>query len=209
MRRFTMPWTRLTRPTLAARRARVRAVRVAACCCLALACLMVLSVVESMTATVTVVVTARALARGETIGEGDVEMVEAPRSSPLDSALTSPEEAVGAIVQSDMAAGQPLFPGMARASPVPPAGSGVLEVAVSNDASALVPGDTVTLVSAVGCAEDEPQPCVLAEQALVMAQAKATREGAAGARLTVAMRPDEVLRVMASAELGAIVSVHE
>lgn len=182
--------------------------RVGAICCLALALLTALAAVESMTATVTVVVAIRALTRGDTILADDLTVMEMPAAPAFDGAFSSTADAAGLVVQSDVGSGQPLYPTMARASPVAPDGHGVLEVAVANDASSLIAGDTVMLVSAVGCGQDEPQPCVLAEEALVMTRAEPTREGASGSLLTVAMPPEELLKVMSSAQLGAIVTVN-
>ncbi|NEG55011.1 SAF domain-containing protein [Bifidobacterium platyrrhinorum] len=244
MTRFRMPWARLTRPTLAAKRARARLMRLVMALCSGFAVVLVLTSLDAMTSKTTVVVASRDVERGNVIRDGDVRIVEAPYSPVVSGALSDRRDAVGRVAQTDLMAYQPLFPTNARDAPVVPSGMTVLEVRVANDASRLIPGDMVSLVSAVGCGAevdggndtngdkedadggndaghtgyagtdvtapagtDGVRPCTLAEETLVMARAAADEGGSGAAVIPLAMPPDAALRVMASAELGAVVAV--
>ena len=214
MRMPDPPWARLTRPTLAARRARARLARLAAVCCVVTAAAIVAALLNSLVATTDVVVASHGLRRGDVIGADDVTVVVAPHSPVVARAFSQVEDVVGRIAQNDVEPSQPLFPTNARDVPVVPSGRTVLQVGVSNDVSTLVAGDTVRLVSAVGCdtgadggmadESTDASSCTLADEALVMARAR--HDGAASV-VTMAMAPEAAVRVMASAELGAIVAV--
>ena len=247
MRRFDAPWARLTAPTLAARRLRVR-LRRAVCACVAVfAALTAWTMAEARMARVDVVVMTRDAARGETLHDGDVRAASVPASAVLEGALTSVDAVSGKVAQADLARGQPLYPTLVRDAPAVPPGNTVLEVTVANDVSSLVAGDSVSLVSAVGCdgspasegglapsalamgegtsdgaeavdpdaarsgetADDAGTAtlCLLATEALAMGRATPAPDGATGGTLTLALSPDEALRVMAAAPLGAIVTV--
>lgn len=238
------PWARLTRPTLAARRARARLARLAAAVCVIAIAVASVLLVDALVATTDVVVAAHALRRGDVIGADDVILVETPRSPVVAGAFGHVDDVVGRVAQTDLEERQPLFPTNARDAPVVPSGRTVLEVAVANDASTLVAGDSVRLVSAAGCASsvaegdgtggetgnvgaggteapaaetggtpgneasgaDEPS-CTLAGDALVMSRARRDENGGGTSVIAMAMTPEAAARVMASAELGAIVAV--
>ncbi|PLS26157.1 SAF domain-containing protein [Bifidobacterium parmae] len=231
------PWARLTRPTLAARRARARLARLAAAVCVIAVAVASVLLVDALVATTDVVVAAHALRRGDVIGADDVIVVETPRSPVVAGAFGHVDDVVGRVAQTDLEERQPLFPTNARDAPVVPSGRTVLEVAVANDASTLVAGDSVRLVSATGCASsvaegggagnagtdapaagagatpgseesgaDEPA-CTLAGDALVMSRARRDENGGGTSVIAMAMTPEAAARVMASAELGAIVAV--
>ena len=142
----------------------------------------------SLQRTATVVVTARPVRRGAPI---------------IRDAMHASGEAVGRIAQTDLPAGQPLFPTPARDAPVVPSGHTVLDVMVANGGNMLTAGDTVSLMSSGGCAEMAGM-CTLADTALVMGLANEDQ----GARLTVALPPDAALNVMKAGEVAAIVAVH-
>lgn len=76
---------------------------------------------------------------------------------------------------------------MARDAPLPPTGTTVID-AVGSNPDDLLPGDSVQLVSAVGCAGED---CVLAEEALVMAigEAEASSLGSNERQVSFAMKP--------------------
>ncbi|WP_162178974.1 SAF domain-containing protein [Bifidobacterium stellenboschense] len=227
MRMSDAPWARLTRPTLAARRARARLARLAAVVCVIAIAVASVLLVDALVATTDVVVAAHALRRGDVIGADDVVVVETPRSPVVAGAFGHVDDVVGRVAQTDLEERQPLFPTNARDAPVVPSGRTVLEVAVANDASTLVAGDSVRLVSAAGCASsiaegtgtgggetgnvgaggaDEPA-CTLAGDALVMSRARRDENGGGTSVIAMAMTPEAAARVMASAELGAIVAV--
>ena len=170
-----------------------------------LSVLVTLSVMTSSQRTTTVVVAAQAIKRGATIRTQDVTVMEVPSSAITRDALQSSEEAVGKIAQIDIEANQPLFPTNARDAPVVPPGHTVLDVTVANGVAALCVGDTVSLMSSVGCEEEASGVCTLADTALVMG----TADDDSDARLSVALMPEAALNVMGAAELGAIIAVHQ
>lgn len=226
---FDPPWARLARPTLAARRARARLMRVACALCAVIALVSAYALLDAMTATTRVAVAAHGLRRGDVIRASDVMMLEVPVSPAFDGAFTSVGEASGLVAQTDLKEFQPLFPTNARHAPVVPAGRTVLEVTVANDASMLIAGDVVSLVSAVACGEtgtarlndagpdgagttvsagtDDARTCVLSDDALVMRRASVDEDGSGAAVVPMAMTPQAALDVMASSELGAVVAV--
>lgn len=186
---------------------------------------MAVMLLDLLVATEGVVVASRALRRGEIIGAEDVMVIETPRSPATEHAFSETSEVIGRVAQSDIGARQPVFPTNARDAPVVPKGRTVLEVVVSNDASTLVAGDTVRLVSAVGCEDttdggsdgvggnsgpvpgEHASPCTLAEEALVMKRPVKDENGAGTAVIPLAMTPEAAIAVMDSAQLGAIVAV--
>lgn len=205
---FDPPWARLARPTLAARRARARLMRVACALCAVIALVSAYALLDAMTATTRVAVAAHGLRRGDVIRASDVMMLEVPVSPAFDGAFTSVGEASGLVAQADLKEFQPLFPTNARHAPVVPAGRTVLEVTVANDASMLIAGDVVSLVSAVACGEtDDARTCVLSDDALVMRRASVDGNGSGASVVPMAMTPQAALDVMASSELGAVVAV--
>ncbi|KAA8818169.1 hypothetical protein CSQ85_10035 [Bifidobacterium rousetti] len=243
MTKNTPPWARLMRPTLSARRLRARLVRLAAALCVALAVFATLSVYSSMTATASITVASRAIARGSVITRKDVTVIEVPASIAVEGATRSVDDVVGSIAQIDIDEHQPFHPTLTRTAPVIPPGRSAIEVHVSNDVADLLPGDTISLVSAVGCTtrndiipepsanaddgtadptdpdgtggpaagsetvEQRQGPCTLTNQALVMRPASVDDSG--DTTIEVAVEPDAAVRVMASADAGAIVAVEQ
>lgn len=219
MTKNTPPWARLMRPTLYGRRIRVRLVRLAAALCVGLAVFVTLSAFKAVTATVSVVVASRSIERGSVIGRKDVTILEVPASQAFADAMTRTDDAVGLVAQVDIGTNQPLYAPLVRDAPVIPRGRSALEVKVSNDVSMLLPADVVSLVSAVGCAagqsdildahgsDDQPELCTLTNQALVMG--RAVTEDSGVTTIEVAVEPDAALRIMESAEAGAIVAVEQ
>lgn len=157
----------------------------------------------SLQRTATVVVTARPVRRGAVIRSRDVATREVPDSPIIRDAMHASGEAVGRIAQTDLPAGQPLFPTHARDAPVVPSGHTVLDVMVANGGNMLTAGDTVSLMSSGGCAETAGM-CTLADTALVMGLSNEDQ----GALLTVALPPDAALNVMKAGEVAAIVAAH-
>lgn len=92
----------------------------------------------------------------------------------------------------------------------------MLDITVANSINALIPGDTVSLVSAVGCEptsqehnNEQPAACTLASQAMIM-ETKTRQDGNSTEQnlLTVALDPQSAIRVMKAGESGAIIAVH-
>ena len=90
-----------------------------------------------------------------------------------------------------------------------------LDIAVANSINALIPGDTVSLVSAVvfdPTSQDhyyeQPAACTLASQAMSM-ETKARQDGNSTERklLTVALDPQSAIREKTAGESGAIIAV--
>ena len=204
MKKITLPWARLASPTLAARRQRARLGRMGVAVFACLSVLVTLSVMTSSQRTTTVVVAAHVIKRGATIRAQDIAVMEVPSSAITHGALQSSEAAVGKIAQIDIDPNQPLFLTNARDAPVVPSGHTVLDVTMANGVTALLAGDTVSLMSSVGC-EEASGVCTLADTALVMG----STDDDSGARLSVALAPDAALKVMGAAELGAIIAVHQ
>lgn len=210
------PWSSLTAPTLAARRRRERLARGGTALFLCLALFGFLYTLDAITGTDTIVTAASSIARGATIQHDDVVMTKAPSSSITGNALHATDEAVGSIAQHPIEAGQPLYAGSIGSAPTVKAGDTVLDIAVANSISDLIPGDTVSLVSSAGCEPDEQEgadgqatACTLADHATIMA-AKAKQSGGEDERdlLTVALNPQSAIRVMKAGESGPIVAVH-
>ncbi|MBT1173707.1 SAF domain-containing protein [Bifidobacterium sp. MA2] len=216
----TPPWARVMRPTLSGRRIRARLVRLAAALIAGLAVFVTLSSIGAMTATTSVVVASRDIARGSVIRRRDVTMVEVPASAATETALTAIDDVVGSVAQIDIGEHQPMYPSLTRDAPVIPPGRSALELKVSNDVSDLLPGDVISLVSAVGCApaetaehlgevggEEKEGLCTLTNQALVMGRPATSDSGVV--TIEVAVEPDAALRVMNSADVGAVVAVQQ
>lgn len=204
MKNITLPWTQLTSPTLAGRRQRARLRRIGAVVFACLSVIAALSAMASLQHTTTVVVATHAIKRGAAIRSQDIAVMEVPSSAITRDALQSREEVVGKIAQINIAANQPLFPTNTRDAPVVPSGHTVLDVIVANGVAALCMGDSVSLMSSVGC-EEVSSVCTLADTALVMGIASDD----SGARLSVALDPAAALNVINAAEFGAIIAVHQ
>ncbi|MDF7663416.1 SAF domain-containing protein [Bifidobacterium sp. ESL0763] len=143
-------------PTLQQRR-RTRTIRsLAMALCAGLAVFLALQAMAGMVASRPVATAARAIARGSTIRERDIEIVRMAQGPPLASAFSSPGQASGMVAQVDIAAGDILTRPMARASPVPAKGMTVIDVAVVSSGSSLLPGSRVSLVTSGVCGEGMP-----------------------------------------------------
>lgn len=108
--------------------------------------------------TCAVAVAAADLGRGRVVAGADVEVRRFPASAALDAAFGSADEVAGLVLQVDVPAGTPLFPAMARASPVAPPGSAVVDVRLTGDAERLVPGDVVSLMTGGDCTPQDAAP---------------------------------------------------
>lgn len=220
MTKHNPPWARLMRPTLSARRMRARLVRAAAALTAGLTVFLTLSTIGAMTATTEVVVASHDIERGSVITRKDVTILEVPASATVANVPSDAGEVVGMVAQIDIERDQPIHRSLARKAPVVPPGRSVLEVKVSNDVSALTPGDVVSLVSAVGCApadqatilgevggERREGLCTLTNQALVMG--RPTTDDSGSTAIEIAVEPDAALRVMNSADVGAVIAVQQ
>ena len=213
------PWsffTSFAAPTLAARRRRARLFRGATAMFLCLAVFGVLYSLDAITGTDTIVTAATPIARGTTIRHDDVVMMTVPASPVTGKALHTTDKAVGSIAQHPIEAGQPLYAGSVGKTRTITTGDTVLDIAVANSINALIPGDTVSLVSAVGCEptsqehdNEQPAACTLASQAMIM-ETKARQGGNSTEQnlLTVVLDPQSAIRVMKAGESGAIIAVH-
>ena len=133
------------------RRCRALMARAAAAACAGLAVFAALTCVLSTVERVPVVVVTRDLARGARLAATDLRVERTPRAPAVEGAVHEPRDAVGMVLHTDAAAGQPLYPASIRAEPVAPAGHTVLGVSVASDVAGLAPGDQVALATAVGC----------------------------------------------------------
>ncbi|RSX51024.1 SAF domain-containing protein [Bifidobacterium samirii] len=188
---------------LRSRRAARTMRRVSAVLCAGLAVVAALGCVLASVETRPVLVAVTPAVRGESLADAQLALVQVPAADCLDGAVGSWDEwrilfGEAAIAAIDIAAGQPIFPTMIRASPVVPAGHTVIGIRLASDGGTLLPGDEIELVSAVGCTDDE-RSCRISGHAVVM--------GTDGEYTAVALSADDALRVMASQEAGAIVAV--
>ena len=162
--------------------------------CAGLAVLFGLGTVLAQVQTAPVVIADRPIARGEIISSADIRVELLPVST------------VGSSAQIDIAVNDPISTHMARDAPLPPTGTTVIEVRLASNPDDLLPGDSVQLVSAVGCAGED---CVLAEEALVMTigEAEASSLGSNERQVSFAMKPHAAAAVMELQQAGAIVAV--
>lgn len=181
---------------------------------------------------VAVVTTTRALPAGAVIGDGDVEVKEAPQGSVAEGALSRREEAVGRTVLYPLAKGEQVVaqkllpqgaaPGDAAAA-LPPGRVGVaVKVAPETAAGGLVrPGDRVDVVAALpagaGGGEEAWVACVVARDVPVLAvgqEVARPQEGGGLARggkapgeaatVTLAASPEQALALWAAAQKGRL-----
>lgn len=105
------------------------------------------SLAVSMHGTRRVVVAATHIARGATIGAGDLTVRTVAADTVLDAAFDTVDQVVGLTALVDMGAGHPVLTAMARAAPVPREGETVVGVPLASSASQFVAGDEVRLLS--------------------------------------------------------------
>lgn len=215
---------------LSKRRAKAKLTRLAAAVCAGLAMFAALSCVEATVATTPVVVATREIARGNVVRKADVEVAALPASSAMEHALGDMDEAVGTVAQGDIEAGQPLFDTSVSEAPVAPDNRTVLEVRVASDVADLIAGDRVALATAIteSCPADAPENpppeatdgdasaaqtetldglCSLSEDALVMAKPRKDDQNISGGTVSLALPPQDALRVMAVQENAPIVAI--
>lgn len=206
---FMVTFSIFTPPThglLRRRRMLHAARRCIAAFCAGLAVLFGLGTVLAQVQTAPVVIADRPIARGEIISSADIRVELLPVSTVGSSYATDAGEITGLIAQIDIAVNDPISTHMARDAPLPPTGTTVIEVRLASNPDDLLPGDSVQLVSAVGCAGED---CVLAEEALVMAigEAEASSLGSNERQVSFAMKPHAAAAVMELQQAGAIVAV--
>lgn len=127
--------------------------RAMAALCTGVAVFAALCCMLAATATRQVVVAVRPIRRGQTVEAAALRVIEVPASAAFDGALGALEDG-GGIAQVDIAEGQPLYDSMIGAMPAVPEGFTAVEVRLASVATALVPGDEITLASAAGCADE-------------------------------------------------------
>ena len=200
---FMVTFSIFTPPThglLRRRRMLHAARRCIAAFCAGLAVLFGLGTVLAQVQTAPVVIADRPIARA------DIRVELLPVSTVGSSYATDADEITGLIAQIDIAVNDPISTHMARDAPLPPTGTTVIEVRLASNPDDLLPGDSVQLVSAVGCAGED---CVLAKEALVMAigEAEASSLGSNERQVSFAMKPHAAAAVMELQQAGAIVAV--
>lgn len=148
---------------------------------------------------VPVVVAARALHRGTVLLPEDLRQATMPGRFAPPGALGSPEEAVGAALAADMAAGEPLTATrLLRAGPVAaqvPAGLRAMPLTVSLPPGSVVPGDRVDILATrVGTPLAESVASGL-EVLLVLRDAAPEGIGEAATTLVLLVAPDTAARL--------------
>lgn len=213
------PWSSLTAPTLGARRRRAKLARIATVACICMAAFGFLHTLDAITGTDTVVTAVSSIARGATIRQGDVALTRVPASSIANRALHATSEAEGAIAQSHIETGQPLYAADVGNAPSVAPGHTVLDITVANSVDTLISGDIVSLMSSAGCDRAQPNPaepvaCTLAEHAIVMGTGSndddehSGQDGHGRGTLSLMLEPTVAMRVMMAAETGVIVAVY-
>lgn len=208
------------RGSLKRRRAFSYARRLAAALCAGLAVLFGLQALLATIETSPVVVAVNPIRRGAAITAEDVQVVAMPVGALGPSMVEETADVVGGIAQIDIAAGDAITVHMARNAPLAPTGTTVIAVRLASSPDELLPGDEVSLVSAVGCDGDD---CMLAEDALVMGvKGRGTSSddsdgGGSGSlgsvygddakTVSCAMKPEDAARVMELQEAGAVIAV--
>ena len=137
--------------SLSRRRFDAAARRWAAACCAALAVLCALTALDALVRRVPVVVAAADVGRGMRLDDASLDVAEVPVSPATAGAFARVEDVRGLIALAPIARGQPLYPAMLAAAPLPEAGSTTVEVRLASVPDRLTPGDRVDLVSSVGC----------------------------------------------------------
>lgn len=189
------------------RRRMLRAVRkLAAALCAGLAVLFGLETMLAQTQTKPVVIAIRDVARGRTITAADIAVDMLPARAVGSSYASTIDDVEGLIAQIDIAADDLISTRMAKDAPRAPTGTAVIEVRLSSKPDELLPGDTVQLVSAMGCSGED---CVLAREALVMAIGKSEVSSFNDNERPVsfAMQPPAAAAVMELQQAGAIIAV--
>ncbi len=174
--------------------------------CAALGVICALECVLSAVATQPVVVAKRGIARGAIITAADVRLEQVPDHAALRGALHATSDAVDALAQVDVGAGEVLLPSMVGTRPTVPEGHTVIDVRLGDQQEPFPTGTSIQLASVVGCDEPETTLCTLSTQAVVMAAAHL--DDATGMHVTpVAMPADDAVRVLAAQNEGPIIAV--
>lgn len=180
--------------------------RLLAAVCAALGVICALECVLSAVATQPVVVAERGIARGTIITAADVRLEQVPDHAALRGALHATSDAVDALAQVDVGAGDVLLPSMVGTRPTVPEGHTVIDVRLGDQQEPFPTGTSIQLASVVGCDEPETTLCTLSTQAVVMAAAHL--DDATGMHVTpVAMPADDAVRVLAVQNEGPIIAV--
>lgn len=95
-----------------------------------------------------VAVASEAIRRGATIMLAQVTVRTVPDDAAFAGAFDGPAAVTGLVAVTDIDAGQPLFPSLAREPPVPVAGRTVVGVPLASADDGLLPGDEVMLMAA-------------------------------------------------------------
>ncbi|MCH4209039.1 flagella basal body P-ring formation protein FlgA [Bifidobacterium sp.] len=156
-----------------------------------------------------VVVAARTLKEGARIRASDVEIRQVPETEPWPGVVRLPADVIGLYAQIDIEAGQLIAGAMARSPPVVPAGFTVVRLQLAADSSRMRPGDTVSLVSSLGCEDSKTganDTCIITDSALVMGTATQSGEELGGS-VPFALKPQDAVKALAAQEMGALMAV--
>ena len=190
-------WKAPARGSLKLRRAAYTVRRLVAALCAGLAVFFGLQSVIGATATYPTLVASQLIRRGTIIAADQVRVVQ---STTAGRGLKNPEDAIGRIAQIPIEAGERITTHMARDAPIAAPGQAVIDVQLATASATLIPGDRISLVSAVGCERDNAT-CVLADDAVVITT-QTTQTPA-----SCAMAPDDALAVLQAQETGTIIAV--
>lgn len=208
--------TRGTSATPNGRRRSTRLHRVLASVCAGLAVFAALQSVRLSFATQPVVVTTQAIAKGDSIERGTVELRSIPFDDSLHDAIHTIDDAVGSIAQVDIGKNEAVMAPMARASPTVPQGHTSVEVRLASATDGLLPGDRVTLSGAMAAglgitddsnASGDPSATKLSTlSSNALLTAKPSKDAQGNAIAVFAMPPEEAAIVLQAQSYSAIIA---
>lgn len=194
----------LTKGAPLARRRRILAARRAACAlCAGLLAWALVGAIATRGQTTTVMVASRAIVRGETLADGMLATARVPAGAVAAHAWSADRQGAlpGLVAQTDIEEGEPIMAGMVSDAPLASDGLTLIDVPLASSPSQLIPGQSVTLIAAGPCDGEGAAPsCVLASGALVTALPQG--EAFSSDAVTLALRPDDALAVIACAQSG-------
>ena len=198
------------------RRRDARLHRVLASACAGLAVFAALQSVRLSFATQPVVVTTQAIAKGDSIKHGTVELRSVPFDDSLRGAIHAIDDAVGSIAQVDIGENEAMMASMARASPIVPQGHTSVEVRLASAADGLLPGDRVTLSGAMatgsGMADgsdasgDPPSARLSTLSSDALLTTKPSKDTQGNAVAVFAMPPEEAATVLQAQTYSAVIA---
>ncbi len=198
------------------RRRSTRLHRILASVCAGLAVFAALQSMRLSFATQPVVVTTQAIAKGDPIERGTVELRDIPFDDSLRGAIHTIDDAIKSIAQVDIGKNEVVMASMARASPTVPQGHTSVEVRLASAVDGLLPGDRVTLSGAMAtglsmtdgsnASEDLPTARLRTLSSDALLTAKPSKDAQGNAVAVFAMPPEEAAIVLQAQSYSAVIA---